>query len=1303
MDLPNHYSNLCVNINCIDIDGSGVLIQPTNADFTYVLTAAHCLQGTNHTPQEFNKEDIKISQMSSTGQLTYFQVLDYKIDPLEDLAVIIIEKNNNFNELITLEKQYRDKVTICGYPDIFKDKVNPLGIIDGEIISNRNGIEFKANHSLATFYRGDDAYLKGFSGSGIFVETFEKKLALIGIFTELKQKEAAHKVLVGVPVERVNVLLTSHDLPNIPNALPYYMANRISNKYKYLSEWSRDPRLNQTSWMELEYSGILIQEIQEHFLGKDDINILHIVGRSGIGKTHTTMRACVENPELQTVLYFPSFRAFDYEFRETIKNSSSLYKIVIDDISLQEWEQLNIEFSGYEHNIRILTIGVVPEHKLAQREGLRIIVPPTNDDVLGLIKQSDPSLTEEECTYLMRLCEKDLRLLILLLTVNKRENVRNIGNISTIGSRFGSIDSILTRILEQFATDIGDIPRFKQLYTKLCLLVDIGVKGSFRNELEYLSSYFNLDIHEMNRILLIANRCWLGITKSEFFEASPRALARLFFETEGWGLINSDLSNFVNGMPTIQMQKRFINRVEECGEKIRLEAEAALAAWFRETFPEPNLKLISDIEKSKIFKVYTEFSPELGLNWLKTAVLSATSEQLLNFEGSSGFFGKNKSRRYIVWLCEHLANFKEYFWDCEEILFRLAQHETEKHITNNSQGVWAGFFVPVLSNTEIPFNVRLKHLLKRINEASPDNITLILQGVKPVFNHQFASMVPPKVIGGRVVPEQWKPSSPDELNQLLNMAIQDLIDTLRKLNSTIKTSGIDFVIENLNSFIDFGFLTDIKKWFLNEDLNETQNRNLRSTLEEYISRIQRYGHKDDFLSLALEWKSQLKNHDIESTIIDFICRNYWTYYHATSKEEVEEQTQQLAREIIKQDIDLSKFIIWFDHEEKDITSLMELAKCIAVHDNDLIYKDLIANLIEKNAGIDFVIGYCHGLNLRLQSLPNHFVQVLDKCTLIHPHNVLNITVSVDISQHGFKRIINILMVEQNLSPYLFKMQFRDWGELLSIEEKCLLFDCILKNLKDPASVQVILRLANMWYRDTNGDLHNSDSMISILINVLNKCILEDFQFDDWDWNEVVQLIPDKFVIEKCKLLALALVKWKPGHSMIDNYALANLRDIAKDSSEIVMNCIGEMILDKEYTSSFYLRVYRNLFEAIDFDIVKNWIENHGIETARAIARHVKSPHPIEENPTYIPPLTNWLLEEFESDDRLYREFIAGRHSFEFFSVNETMEQHESLVATMQPYLKHTLKRIREWANYEIKNSESIIKQHQIDEARMERE
>jgi hypothetical protein len=1303
MSLDKWFDGVSVKVFCKDFGGSGVLIQPNSDMYTYVLTAKHCLEGTINQHQTYVNEDIKVKRLESDGRWTEFEVLDHKVHGDADLAVIVLKRCDGFEFLDIVEKEYRSQVTVYGYPKALEGQPdNPREREEGEVVRvEPNRFEFQINTPPGTFDHGDDYYLSGLSGSGIFIETYDHKIALTGIFIGMKEKRGAYRTHVGESIGAFNSLLADNKMPALAESVPMYMIKRIPVKYMYLSEWSREKRLNGSPWFEFERSAALIEEIQAHMLGSDELSVLNVVGRSGVGKTRSVLQACLQASHLHVVLYFESFNALTYEVKVMMKDSNSPFKIVVDDVTLEEWEQLNNEFGNYSSRIRIVTIGVVPENKLSSRLGIRPIIPPTDDDVVALMQRIDPTLLTETCKILIGLCEKDLRLVLLLLSANLT-NVENLGPIHQIATPLYSVDSLMNRVLKQFQDEIGDIDRFKEIYTYLCLFIDIGIKESYRNELEYLSSYFHCDIHDLSRVITKAVRCSLGIDRSEFFEASPRVFARLFFENEGWNLVKDDLTRFMNGMPTTLMQKRFINRAEECSGMLREEVRVALATWFWETFPEYNLTLIDDVEKAKIFKVYTEFSPATGLQWLKNAVMRAGHEGLLNFQGAGEGFSRNKSRRYIVWLCEHLACFQEHFWDCEQILFLLAQHETEHHISNNSKGIWGGLFVPVLSNTEIHFIQRYDLLMLRLSEASHENIELICTAISSVFSNHFTRMVPPKVVGGRIVPEQWEPSSPQELNQLVSHAIDKLLTTISILSGNVQSKGIDFLIKNIGTLIDYGFLTKLKELLQRSAVSETHIRSLKSQLESYISRIDKFNHPNVYREQALEWKNQYQPQDLESRVIEFIYRNYWDYFHSGDEKQLMQETDELVQQIIESNLDLHKITYHIENDEVDHTSLSRLVERIGFFDHAEYYKSYIIELLNNNRAVSFVLPYLGGATQRGGNLPPWVIVELNRNTHLHPHSTLDITVSVDISNDGFNRIMTIIRTTPDIVQSLYRLEYRDWSSVLGQKEMTELLNDILKHIPEEQSLQLILSLARTWYHRENYEPPN-DSIIEILLKVLVLCLQGKGWFRDWDWNEVMMIIPQEYISQKCELLLLALVLWNEGHSQLDDYALVQLIKLGNDHTALILKCLSDVIVHEKLELRFFFKVFRGLFESLDLELVKQWVESQGVNRARLLARHIASPKPTAEDPIFVPPLTLWLLEKYEYDDRFFREFLSGRHSFEVYDVEEKINQHEKLVESMQPYLMHQLRRIQEWAKYEIQDSEYNRDDHELREARLNRE
>jgi hypothetical protein len=148
-----------------------------------------------------------------------------------------------------------------------------------------------------------------------------------------------------------------------------------------------------------------------------------------------------------------------------------------------------------------------------------------------------------------------------------------------------------------------------------------------------------------------------------------------------------------------------------------------------------------------------------------------------------------------------------------------------------------------------------------------------------------------------------------------------------------------------------------------------------------------------------------------------------------------------------------------------------------------------------------------------------------------------------------------------------------------------------------------------------------------------------------------------------------------------------------------MQALGEAVLNDKTGWKFYVHNFKMLIEALPSDVVKRWIASAGVEGARRLARHLPAPH-LKESGTHddaipiVPDLTAWVLTEFEEDDRVFKEFMAGVYSFKMYS-GDIAAQHEAEAAVARVFLDHPLRRIREWAEME--------ERWAMDAARQERE
>ncbi|RCX19504.1 hypothetical protein DFR58_103251 [Anaerobacterium chartisolvens] len=1067
-----------------------------------------------------------------------------------------------------------------------------------------------------------------------------------------------------------------------PGIIPKYFPS-LPLRWKTINEWIKDNKFFKVPWVDISNRSTLITRIIDHFYGTFSPNILHLVGQSGIGKSRTVNEACKKEKLLESVLYFENIDCFTSGYERYITRDESIHSLVIiDDVTIEEWNKLYNRLSEYNKRIRIVTIGPLPKGRGDfYDENILLVTPPDdNDDITKVIQSYDSSISKEQSEEIAKWSDCDLRLALLLSESYKRDpGLRN--------KPIQNVQEIFNRILKLYKNDIGDINEFRKFYEIFSMLVDLGYKNKYRKELTYISNYFGKPETDFDRAINLAISCGLGNSKGDFFEATPRALARFVFENWTWDIIKHSVTKFIKGMPTYQMQKRFFERGQECNSKLREEVNSALAEWFREEFAEYDISLIFTREASRVFLTYTELDPENGLAWLRKSVEIAPAQILLSFDGKTDGSGGWRGRRQAVWLCEHLACFPEYFYTCESILFRLALFETENDIGNNSTVIWQGLFLPVMSWTAIPFEDRLNILLKRLSNANMDELYLVANACVKLLQDRISRMIPPKVIGGRLTPEEWRPKTYKELYDLRKDAASRIIYAVKGLRPEKQDIPTRLIIENIQVFLKNDCFDLLCGWFTLQALNEEQSRLLRKKLDEYISFLELNNDKDKNNGIHKElndikkWRNSLEPITLESEIKEVTSRGYWSLRNVLGDNDRSKTYQLLAENTLNNIHVLDNLWDWF--KSKDAISSRFFGMKLGYLDKKHILYPIFMPKLLSELITDLIDGYIYGILEREGCIPEFITNDLDKLAPTYPKQLIIITINSDCSEHGFKRLLmGIPLAGENVSQLLFGLASNPWSSFLSDNQKNEVLRLLisLAENNDQYAYKTALELLALWNHDKKENL--IEPLASAALYILKHCIDKNCIFDDHYWNKVASMLPDTFLIEKIDILTIALVNWELGLHLLQDDALESLIEVAKVRPNEVMQSLGLKINDVKYKDIFFISVFRRLFEAIGLDVVKRWIQSNGIEAGRAIARHIQSPEPTETIPDYIPPLTEWLLTEFENDDRFFREFCAGRHSFESFS-GPASDRFKEIYKNVSPYLNHKLRRIREWAEYEI--------------------
>ncbi len=661
-----------------------------------------------------------------------------------------------------------------------------------------------------------------------------------------------------------------------------------------LAEWEREePRGGFTvEWVEFSARSQVRDRVRDHLRARSGPNVLHLAGLSGVGKTRTVLEACRANRDLGEVLYVPRYERFSDTFlRYLTRNEHVLALVVIDEVPLGELAGFCSRVQDFASRLRFVTIGPGYRGLLGrQSANLTLLVlpePEMRTGVLEVVRRVGAGLSEPVLESIAQFSAHDLRLALLLV-----EASRSIGEYQELPIQDGA--DLWNRILRLFGPTLRDRrcdPEvFRTCYPYLTVGIDLGFRGELRGELQYVADHFDVPAGNLDAVIPAAEACGLGTRSPSFFEASPRALAGHLFRRL-WPSLEPRVHDFLAQLPD-RLLRRFLERCQECSGEEREQMEEALQRFFFNALGERDLAHLADRERSRLFAAWAELDPPHGLAWLRDAVAWATDEQLAALDGAPDGGGGWRGRRQIVWLCEALAGFGDYFWTCEAILFRLAQVETEPAIGNNSTRIWQQLFWPALAFTEIPFPERQALLLRRLQGADARTLPLILSAAVGAMQTLGGRMAPPTVVGGRLVPEPWNPPTHEELRQLRTELGRRTFETVSLLAPALRREAQELIVAHLATFLNLRLLPELRVLLNEPAADDPFRQRLRIALNQAIAvRQQVLEHKpapgpDPLLAGLREWHAQLAPPDLGSRIKELTAEEYWSVMSRLRRQEV---------------------------------------------------------------------------------------------------------------------------------------------------------------------------------------------------------------------------------------------------------------------------------------------------------------------------------------------------------------------------------------------------------------------------------
>lgn len=1290
---------ICADDNVI---GSGCIVPSAQDGLFYCLTAWHCVE----------KGEITLHQLTDSGEALPLKYDKHIMDDGVDAAVLwLSESCDDYpRDRVFIGKtnpmSNQSTIALVGYPEKRK----------GAFASYRVDVHHKDTVGKGAIYfnlQNTNPYvtnlyeqIAGISGGGCFSLDNGAQYKLLGIETGFVDKEQTFGELIGLDLSVFERLLADNQWP--PLARP---------RYWYASHTWKDGRnvLDHSlehGWVDTQPSRPLVEGIQNHFLSESNDPLL-VSGFSGSGKTTTVLRACTENPELSNAIIFQSYQQFSEAFNSGLFQycrsavDEPVY-LIVDDVTINEWYTLKQDIKPCP-NIHVVAVAELGLEQDRRDLNMLRMEPCGQEDVMAIIRNAHPSLDEEESLAIYRLSRNDLRFALLIAYMYEQAPDRLEWDMQHLSSDSTSASLIVNKIMSQ----VSDLTK-NDAVKIFSLFIDFGYIGAGETELNFLSNYFNIKRTKLERAIKTCLNHQLGIKRGNYFELSPRAFARLLFAEYSDDLIE-DISCFMDQIPTDLLRERFLTRARECGENTWKEVQGALSSWFQEKYQHTAWAKSSSIYGGVAFEpsigreglfpvkeamTIVEFLPEVGLPWLKQLIFSAGGTVL-------DAFGKySRERQEFVWTCEHLACFAEYFDICEAILFEMALHEADFSLSNNSRGTWTGLFALLSSNTEVSFRDRFQLLLRHMGSFLNDWPEQMFQSALNIaLSWSGTSLLPPKMIGGRLTPESWEKQNIETMQDLIEVhtwmmnqlhAADELPKTMRQIVfDCLKTHMVDytnlsivrFAPELLGAYCQaleqYAETSDQRTEIviaIDAQLDWQRRMDSRNGANEQISQVR--------ITFLEQWRIRLADNSYISRLNIMLAKNIFR-----NSEQVEAELAQLTAELLSYN-DSAQIL-------NEILSRCSLANYSFTRFATAVGKADISGKLLPEARRLFALGdsafsenYFYGVCDREKGLPDFVRNILEECTVCAPKNVLHISIVFDQSSSGLNRICHLLQ-QGIMDNSVLDMSNRKWSQFLSLEQAKDILTLLIKNNSND-SQYYFLYVGCEWIKT-----FQQFEFAQFVLDCMATIPSERLRQHSHPFILMLEQMPEQ-LLWSCLTLVI--------HSLDYSNKLAYLTDhigyIQKHATGPYASDIASEVCNTIYSDSEHTRYgisCSTLISILCPQSVLHWINSgaHPEQLAEFIAYHL--PAPSLKKP-FVPIVTQNVLDQFEHNETVFQRFCMGIHNYEVCSYEKVGQKRETTFALLEQYNQHPSKSIRRWADYErdrINRITEIQRQLEAEDARFQ--
>ncbi len=1075
------------------------------------------------------------------------------------------------------------------------------------------------------------------------------------------------------------------------NVFPAIAAEMLGSSMKdffHFATWQNHERAVTKTFVATPESAAIFENVRGHlnWKSKPTTARLTVSGDAGVGKSRTVFEAIAALPEVAPLVLYTDDEEKALELARAMANHQGLYAVIVADECLDPTAfQLAKILQGVEHRVRLVTIDNALERVGKAELRLNRISTST---VEKIAEANFPNIDQSRRYRYCHLAEGYLRFAIFLC------------DHDDLIVQQGHLGELLNDTKGYLGTLFGGQGPFEQADYRALMVISLvercGVVGNVFSELEQLCALVKLDPKDVReRLHRMQKTNGLVARAGRYFYVTPTPIAMVCFQAAWSKWAELDPKAFLESFPR-DLVPSFLARMARASE----EVGKVVNAYFRNWELSRGGEVFTDANETEQLLLLVRSAPDEMVPRLRNLVLTATPEDLSKRYGGG--------RRNLVVEANEIAAFPQWFVFAEEILFTLARHETEPGLGNNATKVWSGLF-PIRSFVATPFDERLRIIQERSRNGDATTKILCVEALQSALDDRTIHMMGSQTYGHRIAPTPWCPKTWEELYGYVKASLAELNVLSCDADQGVREKATGTLIRCIRSLVFRGFTQEVKEGV--GTLPPHVRPILRAELREFVllNNSGQSPHSEDEkkqrTKFVDEWIKELASTDIHDRLVEEVGPDSWGHY--LEQTEWEGRIRDLASHLLQHEDDFDIELPWLSSGKAH--SSVEFGVHLGRLDEGLKFLERIVTVCRANRNPNLARGYFAGVSeaARLKA-PSDGAEVVRKKLSASLDEIWEedpvlgfhvMTPSGDFVQ-SFARAITAVRSKQIHPGFLHTFVAWNGPRHTSPAEARLaaqtLLDAAGEGDGDAANtgiefmVFLLMRKADLEDKLAWLQTVFNDELLDVIFGLLEQATLKTDKLSHGFSQIFARVLP----ANPSRATSILILMMKSESYETAEAAAGLFTSVAAARPQELMDGIGEAMLSKEPNLSFLFRKFPIV--ALPEGVVIQWLEKHGLEGARLLARHVPRPFIGTHGQPDLNPVTRFILERYGNDDNVFSAWFAGMHSGGAFagSIADHVGQRASMA---EPFLNFPIEAVRRWARAEIRYADENVESFRLRE------